>query len=278
MSPPSYRDWWFAAALTSTVFPVGIAQAADAQPPVGIVTALNPSSASIDNNDTLHVGSGVTSGMRLKTHGEGPLHVLFLDQSALTLGPDSELVIDEFSYDADNRQGQIRIGLNRGSLRIVGGHISKNNAAVITTPDTTVEVLGGITLVSVSGNFTQSTFLFGQQMRVSNDIGSQTVTRPGFSVSTHNGGPSSPTRIDPQQLTNQLAQLERTEARPDQPPVPPTPPQPLVSFSDRPSSPNLPEQQLAPDRVRFGTDSTQQANPTLVLNNLLNSNSSTVQS
>lgn len=278
MSPPFYRDWWLAAALTSTALPVGIAQAADIPTPVGVVTALSPSSTPVDGGNTLHVGSDITPGMRLHTQSDSPLHVLFLDQSALTLGPDSELTIDEFRYDADTRQGQIRLGLNKGSLRIVGGHISKNNAAVITTPDATVEVLGGITLVSVSGGATQSTFLFGQQMRVSNDSGSQTVTRPGFSVNSNRNGPSAPTRMEPQQLTNQLTQLERTQARPNQSPPPPTPPQPLVSLSDRPGSPNLPEQQLAPDRVRTNTDSTQQANPTLALNTLLNSNSSTIQS
>ena len=165
MSPPFYRDWWLAAALTSTALPVGIAQAADIPTPVGVVTALSPSGTPADGGNTLHVGSDITPGMRLHTQSDSPLHVLFLDQSALTLGPDSELTIDEFRYDADTRQGQIRLGLNKGSLRIVGGHISKNNAAVITTPDATVEVLGGITLVSVSGGATQSTFLFGQQMR-----------------------------------------------------------------------------------------------------------------
>ena len=278
MSPPFYRDWWIAAALASTALPGGIARAADTPAPVGVVTALNSSNALADGSDTLHVGSDITPGMRLQTQSDSPLHVLFLDQSALTLAPDSELSIDVFTYDADARQGQIRLRLNKGSLRIVGGHISKNTAAVITTPDTTVEVLGGITLVSVSGGTTQSTFLFGQQMRVSNPSGSQTVTRPGFSVNSDSNGPSAPTRLEPQQLTNQLAQLERTQIRTNQSPTPPTTPQQLVSFSDRPGSLNLPNQQLAPDRVRTNTDSTQQANPTLVLNNLLNSNSSTIQS
>ncbi len=278
MSPPFYRDWWLAAALTSTALPVGIAQAADIPPPVGVVTALSPSSTPADGGNTLHVGSNITPGQRLQTDSDGPLHVLFLDQSALTLGPDSELTIDEFSYDPDARQGQIRLGLVKGSLRVVGGHISKNNPATITTPFATVEIQGGITLVSVTPNATQSTFLFGQQMRVSNGSGSQTVTRPGFSVNSNNNGPSAPTRMEPQQLTLQLTQLERTQARPNQPPPPPTPLQPLVSLSDRPGNPSLPEQQLAPDRVRTNTDNTQQANPTLVLNNLLTSSSSTVQS
>lgn len=278
MSPPFYRDWWLAAALTSTALPMGMAQAVAVPTPVGVVTASSPSSTPADGGQTLHVGSDITPGMRLQTQTDSPLHLLFLDQSALTLGPDSELTIDEFSYDPETQQGQIRLGLSKGSLRIVGGRISKNNAAVIATPDATVEVLGGISLVSVSGGATQSTFLFGQQMRVSNGGGSQTVTRPGFSVNSNNNGPSAPTRMEPQQLTIQLTQLERTQAHPNQPLPPPTPPQPLVSLSDRPSSPNLPEQQLAPDRVRANTDNTQQANPTLVLNNLLNSNSSTIQS
>ena len=278
MSPPFYRDWWLAAALTSTALPVGVAQAAQIPDSVGVVTALSAGSAPADGGATLHVGSDITPGMRLQTHGEGPLHVLFLDQSALTLGPDSELTIDEFSYDADSRQGQIRLGLTKGSLRVVGGYISKNNAAVITTPFATVEIQGGISLVSVTPNATQSTFLFGQQMRVSNAGGSQTVTRPGFSVNTNHSAPSDPSRMAPQQLTAQLSQLERTTARPNAAPTSPTPPQPLVSFNDRPGAPDQPNQQLAPDRVRNNTDSTQQANPTLALNTLLNSNSSTIQS
>ena len=106
MSPPFYRDWWLAAALTSTALPVGIAQAADIPTPVGVVTALSPSSTPADGGNTLHVGSDITPGMRLHTQSDSPLHVLFLDQSALTLGPDSELTIDEFRYDADSRQGQ----------------------------------------------------------------------------------------------------------------------------------------------------------------------------
>lgn len=276
--PPFYHDWWLAAALTSTALPMGFAQAADVPtPPVGVVTMLSSNNISTDgsSSNTVYVGSNIMPGMHLQTNSEGPLHILFLDQSALTLGPDSELTIDEFSYDADTQQGRIHLGLSKGLLRIVGGHISKNNAAIITTPYATVEILGGITLVSVSGGTTQSTFLFGQQMRVGNSGGTQTVTRPGFLVNSNNGGLSSPTRMESQALTNQLVQLERTQARLNQPS---SPPEPLVSLSDRPGSPRQPEQQLAPDRVRVNSNNTQQANPTLVLNNLLTSSSSTIQS
>lgn len=279
MSPPFYRDWWLAAALTSTALPVGVAQAAQILDPVGVVTALPASPSPADKPDTLHVGSNIAPGQRLQTGSDGPLHVLFLDQSALTLGPDSALTIDEFSYDADSRQGQIRLELTKGSLRIVGGHISKNNAAVITTPFATVEIQGGISLVSVTPNTTQSTFLFGQQMRVSTPGGnSETVTRPGFSVSSGQNGPSAPTWMSPQQLTSQLSQLEQTRTPAGAPSTPGTPSPQLISTSDQPGRANQPSQQLAPDRMRVSTDSALQANPTLTLNNLLTSSSSTIQS
>jgi len=275
--PPFYRDWWLAAALTSTALPVGMAQATQIVQPVGVVTALPAATA--DKSDTLHVGSNLAPGQHLQTGSDGPLHVLFLDQSALTLGPDSELTIEEFSYDADSRQGQIRLNLTKGSVRVVGGYISKNNAAVITTPFAMVEIQGGISLVSVTPNATQSTFLFGQQMRVSNPGGnSETVTRPGFSVNSGQDGPSAPTRMSPQQLTSLLSQMEQTRTPAGTPSTPSTPSPQLISTSDRPGQMGLPNQQLAPDRIAVNTDNTQQANPTLTLNNLLTTSASTIQS
>ncbi len=278
MSPPFYRDLWLAAALTSSAaLPTGAAHAAIL--PVGIVTTSAQSSASGDTGNTAHVGLNVIPGQRLQTGNNDSLHALFLDQSALTLGPDSELTIDEFTYDAETQKGKIRLNLIRGSLRIVGGFISKNEAAVITTPFSTVEVLGGISLVSVRGNETQATFLFGQQMRVSNPSGTQSVTRPGFSVNSNQNGPSAPTRMSPQQLTSQLSQLEQTRTPTGTPaPTSPTPVTPLLSTSDRQGGQNLPNQRLAPDRITVNTDNTQQANPNLTLNNLLATGSNKIAS
>lgn len=271
MSPPFYRDLWLAAALTSTAaIPAGTAQAAIA--PVGVITTAAQGNPTGDASNTLHAGIDVVPGQRLQTGSSDSLHVLFLDQSALTLGPDSELTLEEFTYDPESQKGKIRMNLARGSLRIVGGYISKNEAAVITTPFSTVEILGGIAMVSVTPNATQSTFLFGQQMRVSTPNGSQqTVTRPGFGVTTNNGLPSPAIRTSSQQLTTQLSQLNRTPT--GTPSTPSNVSPPLISTSDRPGQMTLPNQQLAPDRVVATTNTTQQANPTLALNNLLTTSS-----
>lgn len=116
-------------------------------------------------------------------------------------------------------------------------------------------------------------------MRVSNPGGnSTTVTRPGFSVNSGQDGPSAPTRMSPQQLTSLLSQMEQTRTPTGTPSTPSTPSPQLISTSDRPGQMGLPNQQLAPDRVAVNTDNTQQANPTLTLNNLLTTGASTIQS
>lgn len=280
MSPPFYRDWWLAAALSTTTLPAGIAHAATTpSSPVGVVTASAPIADLADAGQVLHVGSDVSPGQRLQTSEGSPLHILFLDQSALTLGPDSELTIDEFTYDAGTRQGKIRLGLTKGSMRIVGGYISKHNAVAITTPSTTIEVLGGISLVSIDGNLTHSTFLFGQQMRVSTEQGSQVVIRPGFTVSSSlQALPSEPERVTSPQLSTLLSRIEHSSARPDARNVPLTPPSPLISTGDQARNIKKPDQQLAPDRIKTSAEHQAQANPALVLSSLLNSGYGTIQS
>lgn len=282
MSPPFYQDWWLAAALSATALPAGSAFATTPSPsPIGVVTASAQGDAG--QGQVLHViGNDVSSGQRLQTSEAGSLHILLLDQSALTLGPDSELTIDEFTYDADTRQGQIRLGLLKGAVRFVGGHISKNNAVVITTPSSTVEVTGGISLVSVRGNQTQATFLFGQQMRVSNPSGTQSVTRPGFSVtSSSQTPPSAPTQSTTEQLQAQLTQIDRSNMQPQE--IRPQLAQATTHDADpfRSSNripPNNLQQQLAPDRVQTSAQNQVQANPNLTLSNLLSSGASTIQS
>ena len=194
MSPPISKDLWLAAAITSTTLPTALAQPApptgSAPPsPVGIVAAVTPGAQIKSNDQILYVGSNALPGQRITTGKDEVLHVLLQDQSALTLGPESELVIDEFRYDESARKGKIRLNLRQGLVRVVGGYISKNEPTEINTPHALVEISGGITVVKARGSLTQSTFLFGQQMRVSNTSGSQTVTRQGFSVTSGNNSP-----------------------------------------------------------------------------------------
>lgn len=271
MTPPISKDWWIAAALTSAALPTAFAQTAPT-PRAGVVSAITASAPSSSNQKTVVVGDNVVPGETLRTGPDGQLHVLFLDQSAVTLGADSELVIDTFNYDPATRQGQIRLRLNQGLLRVVGGHISKTTATEIATPQGKVEISGGISIVNVSGNTTSATFLFGQQMRAtSNDGNTQTITRPGFGSTLGSQGVSTPSRTQPQQLTSLLQQLETRPSDGNQgnPNPSPAPAGQLISTGNTPGGANNPGGTLANDRLKSVVDNSVGSNPSQTLRNLL---------
>ncbi len=257
MAPADSKDWFFAvAALTTVTTSTAVADDFKA----GVVTGAVASTRSIAGSATAVVlGDAVRPGEELRTGADGIIHILFLDQSSITLGPDSSLSIDAFSHDETSRSGKIALTLNTGSVRVVGGLNSKGHETEVRTPSATVGILGGISIVETNGQNTSSTFLFGQEMRMTNTSGnSQTVLRPGFTISGSTDRISSAERRSPQQLSSLAGRFEAgpqpsLSARTPAPSVAGTPSvpagTPLVSTSDRPTGTNNAASTLAGDRL-----------------------------
>lgn len=279
MTPADAKDWWLAAAaLTSTLTAVPSAQA-DTAPPTekaGVVSGLKPDVRTAKGDRVLYVGSDMYRGEKLVTGPEGSLHILFMDQSSITLGPNSELTIDEFVYDPNAKKGKIGVSLAAGLARVVGGHISKTNETTVKTASGTIGIRGGISVVETQGSRTQSTFLFGQQMTATSTNGTTTtVTRPGFGTSLTGGlnAPSVPTRSN--SLTPSLTNLGGVTGVAVATNSSETSSTPIVNWdviaptqssgSNSFSSPN----ELSPDRLQVNTVRADNVNPSNTLKNTL---------
>lgn len=264
MAPADPKDWLLAATALTAV--ATSSASANDRPQAGVVTGAVASTSqnqgAATNAQTVVLGNIVRSGEQFRTGLEGVIHILFLDQSSVTLGPNSQMTLDSFSHDAAARSGKIVMTLHEGSLRVVGGINSKTEATEIRTAAGNVAILGGISVVQSQGQTTSASFLFGTSMTVSGGGQTQTVTRPGFSSSINSGqGPATPTPVPPSQLAGVLGRFEvsgapqPTGASPAAPP-PLTPstggssPTPtLISTSDRPSGQNSVQSTLAVDRL-----------------------------
>lgn len=280
MSPPISKDWWIAAALTSAMVPAAAQSPAGVTPPAGVVAAVTPDAPVTSNDQTVLLGNSIAPGQRLRTGPNGQVHILLLDQSALTLGADSELLVEAFQFDPASGQGQIRLGLTQGVLRVVGGHISKRTATTIATPHGQVAILGGITIVESSNAGTHAQFLFGQSMQVTDNAGNtQQVVRPGFGVSIVNGAVSPPDRSTPAALGQLLARLERQPSgTPASNPAFQPVPTPLISTGGQPgAAPGL-GNTLATDRLKTAIDTQVSLDPTQNLRNILGSVNTPIQS
>jgi FecR protein len=157
----------------------------------------------------LRIGVDVQANELITTNANDRAHLLFLDGSSLTVGPNAQLTIDKFVFDPNTKTGELAINASKGVLRLVGGKISKSGPIVITTPANTVGIRGGITILDVKANQTDSTFVFGKDMTVRAAGQTQVATRPGSMIVTNFGSPPGlPTILAQGALNAQLAALE----------------------------------------------------------------------
>jgi hypothetical protein len=157
----------------------------------------------------LRIGIDVQANELITTSANDRAHLVFLDGSSLTVGPNAQLTIDKFVFDPNAKTGELAINASKGVLRLVGGKISKTNPITITTPSSTIGIRGGITILDVQPRQTASTFVFGNSMTVRGAGQMQTATRPGSMIVTNFGSPPGmPTMLAHGALNGQLGQLE----------------------------------------------------------------------
>jgi hypothetical protein len=146
----------------------------------------------------LRVGIDVHANERIATRAFDRAHLVFADGSALTVGPDSELVIDRFVYDADRKVGELALSASRGVFRLVGGAISKKGEVVINTPSGNVGIRGGIVMIAIGSDAsTVATFLYGDAMTVSNQGATSKAVRAGSQILVPNNRPPQPPIVLP---------------------------------------------------------------------------------
>lgn len=181
---------------------------------IGVTAAVNPQASGQQPEQQrreLRVGVNVVANERIVTTAQGQAQMLFRDESAFTVGPNSDVVLDEFVYDPNTQTGKIALSATKGVFRLVGGKISKKTPVTLRTPTSTIGIRGGIALVAVQPDgSTQATFLFGDSMTVESGGVVKRATRPGFTIKTESADspPSDPAPTSSEDLDAALSVLE----------------------------------------------------------------------
>ena len=187
-----------------------------AQQRVGAAAAVNEQATGTPPGQgarPLIIGQEVVYNERITTANVGQTQLLFLDESSMSIGPNSDLTIDQFVYDPKSGTGKLAMTTTRGLLRYVGGKLSKQDEAVtLRTNSATLAVRGGAFLLNQApGGSLQAVFIYGHGLTVTGTTGaSQLLQRPGFAVTVAGPGaaPSAPFPVPPNQLAGLLTQLD----------------------------------------------------------------------
>ena len=185
---------------------------------IGVTSASNLTTTGfppVSPEHLLGIGVEVVGDERVITTKDGRAQLLFLDHSALTIGPNSNLVLDKFVYDPDAGVGELAFSATKGLFRLVGGRISKKTPVTIKTSAGTIGIRGGIAIVSIEeGGPVEATFLFGKEMTVESEGRVVTATRPGSLVTFSLGNILDPVLLSAERLGRIIEQLEQPPGKP----------------------------------------------------------------
>ena len=87
------------------------------------------------------IGMALQQGDRLRTGPDGGVGITLADDSLLTAGPSSQLLISRFAFNPTTYDGALDATLSRGSLHVVSGLIARKKPEAISFKARTV-VLG----------------------------------------------------------------------------------------------------------------------------------------
>jgi hypothetical protein len=115
-------------------------------PVIGYVKTV--SGTALVSTDTMRIaarpGTPVYLGSRLSTGPHSSLGVTFKDETVMSFGPDTELVVDAYLFAPAQGQLQLVASLLRGSLNYVSGLIARlqPDAVTVKTPTGIIGVRG----------------------------------------------------------------------------------------------------------------------------------------
>lgn len=97
------------------------------------------------------VGMGIQQSDVLVTGADGSAGVTFSDNSLLSTGPNSVLVVDRYSFNSTTHAGRFDASLKKGTLAVVSGKMVKQspNAMHVHTPAAIMGVRGTEFVVQV---------------------------------------------------------------------------------------------------------------------------------
>ena len=97
--------------------------------------------------DPLHVGDGIETGR------DGRLGITMADNTMFAAGPNTKMILEDYSFDSNNLTGNALADLQRGTLSVVSGEMTKvsPDALKVKTPRAILGVRGTELFVRVRG-------------------------------------------------------------------------------------------------------------------------------
>lgn len=122
------------------------AGAAEAGEPAGQIKRMQGEVTVVRNQQVIVATPGfeVEAKDRLRTGKDGSVGMTTTDNSLISLGPNSQLVIDQYAFNQQSQDGNIAVRFLKGSFAVISGLLAKAQPAKakFATPTATIGIRG----------------------------------------------------------------------------------------------------------------------------------------
>ena len=97
------------------------------------------------------IGTRLQVGDVLKTSQNSGVGLMLKDETRISLGANSQVALEKFSFDANTYAGSLFVNVNKGTFAMISGLVAKNNptAVQVKSPTATATVRGSSFAVEV---------------------------------------------------------------------------------------------------------------------------------
>jgi hypothetical protein len=124
--------------------------------PIGQVKTATGDVVIVRNNTRLPVkiGDPVLQKDTIETGANGSVGITFIDNTVMAAGPNSEVAMEEYTFDSSNFKGSMLTDMRKGTLSMTSGDIAKSShgAMKVRTPAAILGVSGTHFAVQVDGS------------------------------------------------------------------------------------------------------------------------------
>ena len=112
----------------------------------GIVTIIR-----VDTKHLAKIGFKIQHNDIIKTGADGAVGIIFIDDTILALGPDTEFVVDEYVFEPQKKKMSLLMRIIKGTASYLSGIIGKQSPDTVKlkTPEATIGMRGTRFLVKV---------------------------------------------------------------------------------------------------------------------------------
>jgi hypothetical protein len=100
------------------------------------------------------VGDSLYEKDTIETGPDGSIGITFIDNTVMSSGPDSQIVLEDYKFNSSNFKGSMLADMNRGTVSMISGDIARSSpgAMKVKTPTAILGVRGTRFVIEVKDN------------------------------------------------------------------------------------------------------------------------------